>query len=78
VTAVARRRHGVLTAFSHPFVVEGHELHVTTSIGASVYPDDGADSSTLLKSADAALYSAKEKGRNGATDRKFTGGVRVS
>jgi diguanylate cyclase (GGDEF)-like protein/PAS domain S-box-containing protein len=55
----------VLAKFADPFVVEGHELHVTTSIGASVYPEDGADSDTLLKTADAALYSAKDKGRNG-------------
>jgi len=54
----------VLAAFAEPFVVEGHELHVTTSIGVSVYPEDGADSDTLLKTADAALYSAKDGGRN--------------
>ena len=55
----------VLAKFADPFVVEGHELHVTTSIGVSVYPDDGADGDTLLRTADAALYSAKDKGRNG-------------
>lgn len=55
----------VLAKFADPFVVDGHELHVTTSIGASVYPEDGADSDTLLRTADAALYSAKDKGRNG-------------
>jgi diguanylate cyclase (GGDEF)-like protein len=55
----------VLAKFADPFVVEGHELHVTTSIGVSVYPEDGADNDTLLKTADAALYSAKGRGRNG-------------
>jgi len=55
----------LLAKFADPFVVEGRELHVTTSIGVSVYPADGADSDTLLKTADAALYSAKDKGRNG-------------
>ena len=40
------------------------QLHVTTSIGISVYPTDGVDAETLLKSADTAMYYAKEKGRN--------------
>jgi len=59
-TAVRR----VLDAFSSPFLVGDHALHVTTSIGVSIYPEDGGNSETLLKTADAALYSAKEKGRN--------------
>jgi diguanylate cyclase (GGDEF)-like protein/PAS domain S-box-containing protein len=40
-----------------------HDLHVTTSIGVSVYPDDGADAETLIKNADTAMYQAKENGR---------------
>jgi diguanylate cyclase (GGDEF)-like protein/PAS domain S-box-containing protein len=40
------------------------DLHVTTSIGISVYPADGQDAETLIKSADTAMYHAKEKGRN--------------
>ncbi|MGH8578134.1 MAG: diguanylate cyclase domain-containing protein, partial [Gammaproteobacteria bacterium] len=47
-----------------PFEVDGHELHVTASIGISLFPRDGTDSTTLLKHADAALYQAKERGRN--------------
>jgi diguanylate cyclase len=39
-------------------------LHLTTSIGASVYPEDGADPETLIQCADTAMYHAKEKGRN--------------
>ena len=39
------------------------ELHITTSIGVSVYPDDGLDAETLIKNADTAMYQAKEKGR---------------
>ncbi|WP_211471584.1 EAL domain-containing protein [Collimonas humicola] len=61
-TETAVRR--VLEAFSAPFSVGDHELHITTSIGVSIYPEDGGNSETLLKTADAALYSAKEKGRN--------------
>ncbi|MPV69355.1 EAL domain-containing protein [Burkholderia sp. BE17] len=60
--AVARK---VLGTFGAPFVLDGHDLHVTTSIGVSVCPTDGADAETLLKTADAALYCAKERGRNG-------------
>jgi diguanylate cyclase (GGDEF)-like protein len=44
--------------------VDGHEIHVTGSIGISIYPTDGEDVTTLLKHADAALYRAKDLGRN--------------
>ena len=45
--------------------IDGHDLHVTTSIGVSVYPDDGLDAETLIKNADTAMYQAKENGRQG-------------
>jgi diguanylate cyclase (GGDEF)-like protein/PAS domain S-box-containing protein len=48
-------------AVSHS--LDQHELHVTTSIGVSVYPDDGQDAETLIKNADTAMYQAKENGR---------------
>lgn len=54
----------VLNTFAQPFIADAHELHVTASIGVSVFPDDGDTSDTLLKNADVAMYSAKEKGRN--------------
>ena len=44
--------------------VDKNQLHITTSIGISLYPTDGLDAETLLKSADTAMYYAKEKGRN--------------
>ena len=58
---VARR---LLDACSAPFVVGGHDLTVSPSIGISVYPQDGKDIETLLKNADVAMYKAKEQGRN--------------
>ena len=48
-------------AEAHP--IDQHDLHVTTSIGVSVYPDDGLDAETLIKNADTAMYQAKENGR---------------
>ena len=41
-----------------------HQLHISTSIGISVYPADGLDAETLLKNSDTAMYFAKDKGRN--------------
>jgi diguanylate cyclase (GGDEF)-like protein/PAS domain S-box-containing protein len=44
--------------------IDGHEVHVTASVGACVYPDYAADAKHLLKRADVAMYAAKEGGRN--------------
>lgn len=54
----------ICTALAAPHSIAGHELHVTTSIGISVYPTDAQDADTLLKNADTAMYQAKQKGRN--------------
>src|SRR5580698_3990106 len=53
----------ILAAVSEPHSIDQHDLHVTTSIGVSVYPDDGLDAETLIKNADTAMYQAKENGR---------------
>lgn len=58
---VARR---LLEVCVVPYVVAGHELTVTPSIGISIFPQDGKDLEALLKNADAAMYRAKEGGRN--------------
>jgi diguanylate cyclase (GGDEF)-like protein/PAS domain S-box-containing protein len=50
----------ILDEISRPVRLNGHELNVTTSIGASIFPRDGTDSATLLKRADLAMYQAKE------------------
>jgi len=53
----------VLETMAQPFVAEGRELHITTSIGISVFPDDGRDAESLIRNADAAMYHAKGTGR---------------
>jgi diguanylate cyclase (GGDEF)-like protein/PAS domain S-box-containing protein len=59
--AITARR--MLKAVAEPHAVEQHDLHITTSIGVSVYPDDGVDAETLIKNADTAMYQAKDNGR---------------
>ena len=54
----------ILRALSQPYLIDEYELHVTTSIGISVYPEDGADAESLIRNADTALYHAKNKGRD--------------
>lgn len=54
----------ILTALMAPHDVAHHDLHVTASIGVSIYPDDGRDAETLIKCADTAMYHAKDSGRN--------------
>jgi len=54
----------ILEAFHEPFTLDGRPLTVTTSIGIAQYPSDGEDLDTLAKNADAAMYLAKEQGRN--------------
>jgi diguanylate cyclase (GGDEF)-like protein/PAS domain S-box-containing protein len=59
--AILARR--ILKAVAEAHSIDHHDLHVTTSIGVSIYPDDGPDAETLIKNADTAMYQAKEDGR---------------
>jgi diguanylate cyclase (GGDEF)-like protein/PAS domain S-box-containing protein len=53
----------MLDAVAAPHSIDGYDLYITTSIGISIHPDDGLDGPTLIKNADAAMYRAKEHGR---------------
>jgi diguanylate cyclase (GGDEF)-like protein/PAS domain S-box-containing protein len=59
--AIAASR--IMAAVAEVHAIDEHDLHVTTSIGMSVYPDDGEDAETLIRNADTAMYQAKENGR---------------
>lgn len=54
----------ILAMFEWPFIIDGYELFVTTSIGICLYPYGGESVDTLIQNADLALYSAKEIGKN--------------
>jgi diguanylate cyclase (GGDEF)-like protein len=54
----------ILSALAQPHHVGGHDLHISFSIGVTIYPDDGEDADVLLKHADIAMFYAKENGRN--------------
>jgi diguanylate cyclase (GGDEF)-like protein/PAS domain S-box-containing protein len=58
--AISARR--ILAAVAEGHAINGRDLHITTSIGISVYPDDGLDAESLIKNADIAMYQAKENG----------------
>lgn len=55
----------LLDVIDEPYRIEHYDLNVTDSIGIALYPRDGADLETLLRSADAAMYRAKQEGRHG-------------
>jgi diguanylate cyclase (GGDEF)-like protein/PAS domain S-box-containing protein len=54
----------ILGALGTPHRVKEHDLQITVSLGIAVFPDDGTDAETLVKSADIAMLNAKESGRN--------------
>jgi diguanylate cyclase (GGDEF)-like protein/PAS domain S-box-containing protein len=61
VVAVVER---IIAEVAQPVTIDGRELYVTCSVGIALYPNDGEDTTTLLRNADAAMFSAKERGRN--------------
>jgi diguanylate cyclase (GGDEF)-like protein/PAS domain S-box-containing protein len=61
---LGRVANKIVESFNEPFLLDGKEVFVTTSIGISVYPADSEDADDLLKQADSAMYFAKRSGRN--------------
>ena len=60
----ARVADKILELFAEPFMVADHELHMTASIGISMFPKDGDTAEMLIKHADAAMYAAKAAGKD--------------
>jgi diguanylate cyclase (GGDEF)-like protein/PAS domain S-box-containing protein len=61
---IALAAERVVAEINRPYVIEQHSFNISCSVGISVFPDHGADDETLIKNADAAMYRAKESGRN--------------
>jgi len=55
----------ILSEFKDPFIIDRHELFVSASIGIAVFPEAGEGIDSLIRSADLAMYSVKDKGKNG-------------
>jgi diguanylate cyclase (GGDEF)-like protein/PAS domain S-box-containing protein len=51
----------IVEAFKGPFIIEGHRLNISASIGIAVYPDDGMDMDTLMRKSDSAMYDIKRQ-----------------
>lgn len=62
---IAKITQNIIETIASPYYVDSHQLHITTSIGISLFPEDGTDASTLIRHADSAMYHAKEAGRDG-------------
>lgn len=60
--AIAAER--VMGAMSESFILQGRTLSVSCSVGVSIFPEHGTDGDTLIRNADAAMYSAKDSGRS--------------
>ncbi|MDN5869593.1 MAG: EAL domain-containing protein [Nitrococcus sp.] len=61
---IARVVKKIMRTLAQPVTIGGHEIHTSASIGIAVYPRDGENESVILKNADAAMYRAKEQGRD--------------
>jgi len=60
----AKLAQKLIDTFNAPVYIKGYRLKVSTSVGISLFPQDGKDTDTLIKNADAAMYRAKKEGRN--------------
>jgi diguanylate cyclase (GGDEF)-like protein len=60
----AKMAQQIIRSLELPIEVDHHQLFITTSIGISVYPQDGKSAETMLRNADAAMYKAKDEGKN--------------
>ncbi len=65
----------ILGVFAQPIILDGDEVYMSTSIGISLFPNDGKKMETLVKQADTAMYYAKEQGRNNY--QFFTKGLNI-
>ena len=65
----------IVDVLGRPFAVGGRDVRVTLSVGLAIYPDDGLDGDALVKSADLAMYKAKDRGRNTYEPRVLSVGV---
>lgn len=74
--------HRLQSSLAKPLTVNGQELHISMSIGIAVFPKDGGTTDELLKHADSAMYSAKEKGKNSyqffSEDMAFTASRKIA
>jgi len=60
----AKLAQKLIETFNAPVYIKGYRLKISTSVGISLFPQDGRDTDTLIKNADAAMYRAKKEGRN--------------
>lgn len=61
---ISKAADKILDIFHEPIILKGQEIFITASAGISVFPADGKDTESLIKNADIAMYTAKEKGKN--------------
>ena len=62
--AAARVAEKILSTLRRPFILLGHEVHVSASMGITLFPDDGTDADTLIRHGDTAMYQAKAQGKD--------------
>lgn len=78
VEDAAKVAEKILAAIQEPFVLDSHKLQITTSIGITIYPDDGENADAQITQADIAMYRAKRGGRNNYERYTMSGNVEVS